>query len=73
MDKASRCGREDCRIVPGRSPTYMNFKVFLFKKISTMTGIIILISITLLFGAMVSREMKELMSIRVGTISSLEE
>ena len=39
-----------------------------------MTGIIVLISITLLFGAMVSREMKELMSIKVGEVtSSLEE
>jgi len=38
-----------------------------------MTGIIILISLTLLFGAMVSHEMKELMAIRVDTTFSLEE
>lgn len=52
----------------------MNFKVFLFQKVSTITGIVVLISLTLLFGAMVSREMKELMAIKVAeTTFSLEE
>jgi len=51
----------------------MDLKVFLFKKVSTITGIVVLIAITLIASTMFLKSLKEVMAVRVDTISSLEE